>query len=268
MKPVKILLIIIISMTITMCDEKKTGIETNYYDLPKGQVSEMKSILKTDDLNQFTNGSIKVLTNFLSRTVLAGKSPFGPLLTSSYFWHVYNALPSFVDGKERHHGYYSDEKKPGMEKRMLAYACYRINRSPENLKKVFSLARPLMTKTVSPEDYRRMRADNFVNGLIITYERLQRIKDYDIKMSEFYNSRFTQTGAMKTEVEEISKVYNGAYGYSSYDLSEDLNKHLTGDRHSAMSGSPYISFWMRRNKEGNMDAVYAILKEIQQIYNK
>ena len=57
----------------------------------------------------------------------------------------------------------------------------------------------------------------------------------------------------------------GAYGLSVYDLNESIWKYLKGqDR--VMSVPPGLSFWMRRNHEGNMETVHEILEEIKGMY--
>jgi len=269
MKGIKILIICLILAAFTMCDKgkEKLTVKTDYYDLPSQSRKKLAFILKTEDLSALDSTSVPVLREFITKNLINGTSPFGRWITSKYFWHVYNALPDFVDKNERHSGYYRDERKKDHDERLLAYALYRIDRSPENIEKIYSIVKPVMKRILTPQQYSSIHADNYVAGLIGSYEFLHKRKDCRSGLSKFYDKYFTEKGAMKlNKNKDLLEISKSAYGVSAYDLSELLYKELGFDRNAPFYASPHVLFWMRRNHEGNMDAVYKILKDVQVNY--
>ncbi|HPJ34898.1 MAG TPA: hypothetical protein PK358_08705 [Spirochaetota bacterium] len=245
-------------------------IHTAYYDLPAQYAEQMKKLLKTESLKKLNYKSAKRLLSFFKNSVVDSTKPNGPLITSNYFWHIYLALPDFVDTRERHHGYYMSEEAPLLENQLMAYACYRIDRSPVNLDKIFTIIKPKLLKLLSVEQYDIIGARDYVSGLIGCYNRLKHIKRAREKLTAFYNATYTDKGALRTNADsKILKMHdNSAYGFSGYELANMLSDYLKIDRYSSYYCSPCLSFWMRRNAEGNMDTVYRILCEIERMYEQ
>ncbi len=69
-----------------------------------------------------------------------------------------------------------------------------------------------------------------------------------------------------TENAQIRERFHRAYGFTAMDLEELLAADLgfTGENEDYWNGS--LSFWMRRNREKNMDVLYKILLEVRKEY--
>ncbi len=251
-----------------MCDNKSTGIKTYYHDLPVHLEKEMKGILKTSDLSVLSKGGAETIANFMKEKIAKEKTQFGSLVSSSYFWHIYNALPDFVSAAERHHGYYRDDKKPEERDRLMAYAFYRLNRSPENIRAAYTLAKPMLKNFITRDDLHRIKADEYINTLLYCRKFLTTLKDFDIKLNEIYDQLYEKNGQMKiVKNSAVKEVYDGAYGFSAYDQSEYISKKLGLKEMSPFYGSTALSFWMRRVHEGNSEEIFRILEDLRGIYN-
>ncbi len=250
--------------------ETGVKIKTNLFDLPDNKQEELKKELKTDDLKILNKEGLGVLEKYIARTVFGNVNPNSDNLQGNYFWCVYNALPDFVDAKERHKGYYAGENKQSVADKLLAYCFYRLDRSPENITTGFNYLKPNLLKIVSKQHYRAINADGFVNEAIASYEQIVLIANYEKLLAEAYTQVDTTTGRLE-ENENGERITfrnykNSAYGFSGSEVADIVSKHLNTGRHGLLYGSPFLSFWMRRQHEGNMKVVYGILKEIKQIY--
>ncbi|MGM0375454.1 MAG: hypothetical protein ACQEQ0_01615 [Bacteroidota bacterium] len=250
--------------------ESNLEASTNYFDLPPDAAKQLKELLGTDDLKVLDQSDLEVMEEYLTSNLLS-RSRFGPRISSNYFWYVYNALPDFVSGDERHSGYYAhaDEKDLNARERLLAYAIYRIDRSPENIQRLFDSFKPLIPKLVSPATYDRMNVREKVNGLIQSYEMVTSFENYEEKLSKAYAVADTMTGQFVDHGShrEFRKFENSAYGFSAHDLNMHVMEHLLPEDHGRIHNMPADpSFWMRRNHEGNMEVVYSILQEIREMY--
>lgn len=250
--------------------ENNISAKTNYFDLPEDEEDKLKQILDDNELEVIGRSSIDVMKDYLRKTVLGGKSPFGPRLESAYFWYVYNALPDFVREKERHQGYHAGQNEQPLKEKLLAYSIYRLDRSPENVRKLFDFAKPVLKEVFPPSNYERFGVESKVKGLIKAYNKLSEIDGYSEKLSDAYAEVDTMTGTFINigGQEVFRKFANSAYGFTVYDLNEYIMKKLNPDMDRFHSVPVGLSFWMRRNHEGNMDEVYAILKEIDEIYSR
>ncbi|PWD98027.1 hypothetical protein DDZ16_17645 [Marinilabilia rubra] len=255
---------------ITDVEEDNISVKTNYFDLPEDEIETLKKILKDDDLEVVEGASIKTMKDYLKKTVFGGRSPFGPGLKSAYFWNVYNALPEFVAKKERHQGYYSGQNESNFREKLIAYSIYRLDRSPENVKKLFDYAKPVLMEIFPPTSYERSGIDRKLKQLINSYKMLSEIDGYAQKLSDTYTALDTMTGKfINVDGQEVFRKFeNSAYGFSVYDLNEFIMKKLNPDMDRFQSIPAGLSFWMRRNYEGNMDEVYSILREIDEIYSR
>lgn len=232
-------------------DEK---VSTNYYDLPESKANQLQDILNANSLQKLENKNLKPMQNYFMEKVLQGKTQFGSKIKINYFWYVYNALPDFVSSKERHTGYHSHQEPESEKDALLAYSIYRLDRSPENLKRLFKYSKILVNNVIPDDVLQRIKP--LIEKRIRSYEAMQKYKDYDSKLTEFYNKYFTPNGEIKDP-----ELIDGAYGFPVYEMEQKLYQFLFPN---GLMGDPpaHLSFWMRRNHEGNMDAVYEILKEL------
>lgn len=255
--------------TETAAVKKNTvSIKTDYHEIKGMNREKLRNILKSENLDNLTADQLDILRQYALRTVVRGQgdSPFPSRLVSNYFWYIYNALPAVVPERERHYGYYRNQGDMLHSDRLRAYAIYNLDRSSENIRKIFALykdeLREIFPKAVYEHKYRQI-----VDNIIRTYNYLKGIDNYREKLQSFYDEYYTKDKQMKVDTnEKISEVYEGAYGFSAFELAEQLSHHLGLDRYSPVYGSNYLSFWMRRNHEGNIDAVREILLEIQNVY--
>ena len=239
-------------------------IKTAYKDLPESEKAALQSLLMTSTPDSLEKKSIIVMAKFLENKLLRSESPFGRDITSNYFLYIYNALPDFVDPNERHQGYYMEEAKGSAQERLMAYAIYRIDRSPENIEKLFEYARPFIRQYLTPAHYESYGISRKVLALLGVYNELENVKNFREKLLAAAKKCDSITGmGLKVKgLEKYEETKGSAYGFSSWDLSELICSELGIDRHSPYYGSPEWSFWMRRAVEGNMDTVHAILMEL------
>jgi len=261
-----ILFPVLISVFVLSCYTKTKTVLTNYFDLPQQFESQFENTLKLKN-TRLTDESIEIIKKYVQNFLLAENNPVSSGFNSNYFWYVYNALPDFVAQNERHQGYYVGQNDQPFEQKLIAYAIYRVDRSSENVQTIFDEVKPILTTILSKEKFDELGLDYEVNALISIYEEISVINNYSELLSEAYNHVDTATGIIyKDGVDIYFEPFNAAYGLSAYDLGIIICQYLEIDRYSIYYGSPYLSFWMRRNKEGNMETVYKILKEIQKLY--
>lgn len=151
----------------------------------------------------------------------------------------------------------------------MGYAIYRIDRSPENLRRIFGIFKPTLTQLVSPSVYKEMGIESYVNQAISSYKEISQISNFKTLLQNAYTQVDTTTGSFAWEGNQQSfrKFENSAYGFSVDEVNQIIAKHLELDDYSDITYSPWLSFWMRRNHENNMDEVLKILNEIGGIYN-
>lgn len=243
---------------------KKLNIKTNYFDLTDENASILKKIYNTKDLQTLTNENLPPMQNFILSKVFGNTNPNSITLTGNYFWYVYNALPEFVSEKERHSGYYAGEGKTHSQRdRLLAYSLYRIDRNAENIQQIFNTVKPVLKEIITPEIYSQLNLNIKIPSLIGSYEQIVKVDDYKTKLTQAYSQADTATGKF---FDGKFEPFHGAYGFTAFDLSEIISQKLEWDRYHEFYGNPDLSFWMRRNKEGNIETVYKILTEIEALY--
>ncbi|MFO8022986.1 MAG: hypothetical protein R6U65_11005 [Perlabentimonas sp.] len=243
-------------------------IKTNYFDLPYGKLRSIQSQLKTDDVEMLPDESVNVMGKYLSKNVLETTNPHRINLRGNYFWNIYNALPNFVSAKERHTGYNQGARDYTEEDQLMAYSIYRIDRSPENIRRIFEFFKPKLTNLVSPSVYKDLGVESYVQQALNSYATITNIPNYSNLLRNAYNQVDTTTGTFSDEGKygTFRKFENSAYGFSVQELNQIIAKHLNFDRFSNLLYSPWLSFWMRRHHEGNMKEVQKILKEINYLY--
>ena len=134
--------------------------------------------------------------------------------------------------------------------------------------RIFTLVKPNLVNLVSPEVYKNSGVETYVKEAISSYKSITEIPNYSRLLQRAYSQIDTTTGSTVLEGnrEYFQKSENSAYGFSVYELNQIISKHLRLDSESSLSYSSWLSFWMRRNHEGNINEVYNILNEIQSIY--
>ncbi len=256
-----------IILVVFSCNSEIPDIKTNYFDLPTEYQNDFDNALKAKK-TKLTDKSFEIIQNYVQDKLLTTSNPVSNgRIISNYFWYVYNALPEFVDKNERHQGYYKGQNEQSFEQRLIAYSIYRIDRSPENIQNIFDYIKPNLKNILSKQKYQEFGLETKILGLISSYEQIIAIENYKSKLTEAYNHADTATGIIYNyDGEEVFEKFNSPYGFTASDLNVIVSQHLNVyDRHSGPN--IYFPFWMRRNKEGNMETVYEILKEIQSIYN-
>jgi len=257
---------IILTAFLTSCNQKQIEIETDYSELPETKKKEFEEVLMLKD-ESITEESLDVMGDYAIKYILASSNPVGKGIVSNYFWYVYNALPEFVDQNIRHQGYYSGDNEQTEEERLIAYAIYKIDRSPENLNKLFEIIKPEMKNFVSYDLYHSLKINMEIEKRIRSYKLLNKIENYEVLLTEAYNHADTATGILYNDgINQHFEVFNNAYGLDVQSLNEIICQYLQIDRYDPLYGNHSLSFWMRRNKEGNMDVVYNILEEVQSVY--
>jgi len=244
---------------------KKIEIKTNFFDLPDEASEKLKEIYNTKDLQILNEKNLYPMQKYIEKELLGIKNPNTINISGNYFWFIYNALPSFVTEKERHQGYYSGEGDFSEKEKLIAYSIYRIDRSSKNILRVFNTVKPILKKIVTVEMYNYLEMNLAVAALIGSYEQLIRMKDFDIKLGYAYDEIDTATGQYNNGKFE---KFRDNHRFTAYELSEIISSHLAWDDKHSYYNSPALSFWMRRNKEGNLETVYKILTEIESIYSE
>ncbi|MBF4517313.1 hypothetical protein IRZ71_13190 [Flavobacterium sp. ANB] len=117
----------------------------------------------------------------------------------------------------------------------------------------------ILYSTISTEVYRSNHFDQVVDALLLAYDDVG-------KDGEKLDSIFE---IMQNEIDEdeknIGKFLPGIKNYCSSDALKKLSKNKVFFKHNSDIVWVY-SFWARRNKEGNIDKVYKVLREIQEHY--
>ena len=224
-------------------------IKTNYFDMPFGKVKELKAKLQTNNIELLPAQSATILGNYLSEKVLETPNPYGINMRSNYFWNIYNALPSFVSAKERHTGYNQGAREYSASEQLMAYAIYRIDRSPENLRRIFELFKPTLTTMVSPSVYKELGIETYVHQAINSYKSISQTPNFKKLLQDAYNQVDTTTGSFSWEGNRQSfrKFENSAYGFSVDEVNQIIASHLKLDRYNDMMYSPWLTraMWMR-----------------------
>lgn len=260
----------------TGCGKLSTlGLKTNYHDLPESEGQKLKTMLGTAHLTTLDSEAFQELWAYLNKTVIQNNSecplggPYGTDPATAYFWFIYNSLPGFVDEQERHRGYYRGQSKQSPLNKLMAYAIYRIDRSPKNLESIFAYVKPSLKRMVSTEVY-ESKFKSKVTGLIQSYDQLTKTNNYKAIFTQTYQLLDTINGRIHLNYETGKEEYSaelGAYGFSKYDIENYLMRRLQiGEENQHHWDVTHLTFWMRRWGEGNMHAVYDILVQIKKIY--
>jgi uncharacterized membrane protein len=245
------------------------SVKSNYTELPKEQVKEMQKVLKARNIETLGDDNLHKMKDYLTSKLLENPTPWGIDIRSNYFWNIYNALPSFVSAKERHTGYNQGARHYTNEEQLMAYSIWRIDRSSDNVKRLFRLAKPLLKSVVPDHAYTSWGIEMYVNEAIQSHNEIVNIPNYSVLLQNAFAQADTTTGRFVWEGNNryFRSFENSVYGFTVDDLNQIIASHLRIDKHNNLTSSPWLSFWMRRNHEGNMETVYQILNEINELYN-
>lgn len=269
------LVLAITLMTIVLtwysCSQSNSSVSvaTNYSEIPADKAKELQKVLKAKNIEQLPNENLDIIKEYLAKKLLENPAPWGIDIRGNYFWNIYNALPSFVSAKDRHTGYNMGAREYTNNEQLMAYAIWRIDRSSDNILRLFKFAKPLIKSIVPDNNYSSWGIETYVNEAIHSYSEIANIPNYNMLLHNAYAQADTTTGAFMWEGKSryFRSFENSAYGFTADELNQIISSHLGFDRHNNLSTSPWLSFWMRRNHEGNIQVVYDILNQIREMYS-
>lgn len=132
---------------------------------------------------------------------------------------------------------------------------------PKELTAGFDSYKTILYNTVSAETYRSAGFDKVVEKLLLTYEDIGAESE---KLNKIYQ-------VMEMDPADESQSTIGAYlpGLEKYCSSYTLRKLKSYKDFSSYDSDIvwFYSFWARRNREGNINEIASILKQIKEHYN-
>ena len=172
----------------------------------------------------------------------------------NYFYNYICELPSFVKLAAR--SYASRWDAVGADS-LKSYLLFRMDRSPENIKRMYDTYKPVLTHAINTGSLQDVRHD--MRALTTVYERIVAIPNHRTVMSDI-SKKIAQWD--KENIDE-NGIINSAFTLieqaSIYEPIIDTKKY---DIENNGTGIWYSSFWTRRFAEGNEKVVYDILKEL------
>lgn len=187
----------------------------------------------------------------------------------AYWENIVVQLPDHVQyGVHERYSGYSDMRDEAS--RALAYLVYRTDRSPKHLRALFERYRKVVFAAVPRQRYHAAGWGRFTRGLLASYDHLVTHAKYPEILDQ-----------VDREIREAdeSEMFSGgrtanSYGiYASYGLiaskvqAEFVHEgggYSTGDEYTDVVW--FSSFWLRRYREGNMEVVRDILRELEAHY--
>lgn len=168
----------------------------------------------------------------------------------SYWEYIINQLPEFVDYGFKYDSYSEDFSEEG---RLFAFLAYRIDRAPENINLIFETYKEIIFSEIDEHQYQQRGLKTYVEYLITTYDYIVSLEDYQTKLNNISEAidqeNMDESIFIRADQEHL---YEGLYS------PWKVNNH-----HDALW---FYSFWLRRHNEGNITAVYNVLKEIDSHY--
>ncbi len=249
------------------------NIKTNYFDLPDDYRETAKELLGSSDIETLSinETGISKIKEFLYDNFILNPEfeddnfydDYGSAPVLQYFIKVYTRLPDFVSAKERHDGYYRHmAKEVPIKQRLLSYLAYRIDRSPENIAIFWNLYKSEIYRLIDSDAYEHFEIDQMVNDLTNSFEHLSTVEDFEVQLDSVYQA------VEKLNQQKLDPTYtSGAYGVG-HDLQYAFFKSMMLEDSASYHRKLWAySFWMRRNHEGNLEKVGAILKEMKNHYS-
>ncbi len=239
------------------------SIKTNYFDLPAEYQAKAGEILGSTKLAKlpFNGAGITRLKDFLYQEFIMnpsyeeqGYDDHGSRPTQQYFNDIYLPLPDFIGSVERHTGYYANSQTTtSLERRLLSYLVYRIDRSPENIELIWKMYKSEIFHLIDYEAYEDFEINQTVDDLLQSYAYLRTVDHFEARLDSIYQltDQFKQEHPMAGYNENTLPAWRAT-------LEKDTGTYQRKDW--------AYSFWMRRNHEKNLEQVAAILKEFRANY--
>ncbi|MGL1904107.1 MAG: hypothetical protein OCC49_18370 [Fibrobacterales bacterium] len=241
-----------------------TGIRFNFFDLPNNYLDSLKSTLESNDINQLNDVGLKNLQVFIENSIIQGTRSNNIL--GNYFWSVLYNLPEFVE--EKNNGYYWESEKQLINEKLKSYAIYRIARDQKNITRIYEIFKPWVESLVSKEYADSIGVTSFITQRIRVLDTLQKL-DFKNPFDNVSNFLDSATGVWR-QVENshyYDTVTNGnamTADELNYMLYQELVKYNTSFEVVNLTG---YDFWFRRYREDNIDVVYSILKDLEQLFS-
>lgn len=172
---------------------------------------------------------------------------------SIYYQRYLTQLPSFV-GLPSISDYNQYIDKLGDEQSWRAYLLYRVDRSPQNIRRLYDAYGGIVRSVAS-----RYPIKSNIRALIIAYEHIITIPNYKKVCSD-----------VSAKVAQWDKDHEVQGGYTEggniLEFQQSIYDHIMTpaitESWDVASAVWYHSFWVRRLKEGNAEIVYTILQDL------
>jgi hypothetical protein len=254
-------------------------ISVKLYELPDSCCNKLTAyfdITKIDKNNNsisLTNKSLeKGIQNFIKTGIINQEIQQFDFYTEfshprlCYWEYIINQLPSWVSYGYRYDSY---SKRADEKGRLFSYLVYNIDRSPEQISRLFNSYKNIIYEMIDSNLYRDKHLDLYVKTLVKVYHHLIQMDDYEEQMKRIYN-------AVEDENKDPDIFGRTSNQFPIYEpvLNEDVIKMFKGTNGMVMNDWGqytdvlwFHSFWLRRYHEGNSEAVFQILQEIEEHYN-
>jgi hypothetical protein len=172
---------------------------------------------------------------------------------STYYQRYVTQLPKFVSlpSVSDYAGYID---KLSNEQSWRAYLLFRVDRSPENIRKLYDAYGGILRQVVS-----KYPIGVYVSALIQTYDHITRVPDYKKVCADIRSG---------VDAWDKSHKVDGGFtegGYileAQHSIYEPILAPAIENTWDVTSSTWYHSFWVRRLAEGNAEIVYNILQDL------
>lgn len=184
----------------------------------------------------------------------------------AYWELLLSSLPSSVDYLKTYDGYV--DAMP--QNSGFATMIYTMDRSPEHVEFVWDFSKSFLFEKVSKARYEEEQWNWTVDALLETHAALKSGDNLNARLDSLSSAlRNVPTDLYEHTQNEIA-LY-GPYVPSNVTMRYGDNlENLDGQVMELVNSTSsiwFVSFWVRRHREGNVNAVATILEEIQQHYS-
>ena len=183
------------------------------------------------------------------------KAPTDYRWVRNYFWKVHLCLPK--GGAGFHRGVYENACGLPRGERGLAKALHAIDRSPENLRRLYDRHKEQAFAVISPALYRSTGAHSTVRALRAAYDFAAKTPELQAKLRGVHQ---------KVLARRRQATLRGRFGWRWVDLYVEAYLRHGFKTDPGIDASWALSFWARRLAEGNVDVVRTILDDIAAHY--
>ncbi|MEI9920381.1 MAG: hypothetical protein WDO14_16540 [Bacteroidota bacterium] len=169
-----------------------------------------------------------------------------------YYYNYMGALPVFVKIMGKSAISWNAEVDS-----LKAYVLYRLDRSPENIKKLYDVFKPQLVESLSSGLLQDVRPEmttltGIYDHIVAMPNHRELVADISKNVAEWDVKNADNTDIYNKLIEQAS-IYEPIIEEEKFDTHNDPNSIW------------YHSFWVRRFAEGNEKVVYEILKELSEI---